>query len=102
AHPRADVDGDPAHLPVDRLDLSCMNAGSGLETDCGHPLGDRLGDAHGASRPVERREEPVACGVDLVAPEPPEERTHYAVMALHERAPARIAHLGCLRSEEHT
>ena len=101
AHPRADVDGDPPHLPVDRLDLSCVNAGSDLQTDIGHRLGDRLGAAHGASRPVERREELVACGVDLVAPEPPEERTHHAVMALHERAPARIAHLGCLRRRAH-
>jgi hypothetical protein len=57
-------------------------------------VGDRLCAAHGTCGPVERGEEAVAGGVDLLAAEPFELRAYHRVVAVEVCAPLLIAEFG--------
>src|SRR5262245_51174005 len=77
--PGPDVDRDAARLAGDQLDLAGVDPRAHLDPQVGHRIADPNGATDPASRPVERREEPVTRGVDLGAPEAPEHGPHDAV-----------------------
>src|SRR5918911_699338 len=64
-HPRAGVDGDPAHLPVRELALAGVEPRPELEPESPDRLLDRVSRPDRACRPVKGGEEAVAGGVDL-------------------------------------
>jgi len=55
-----------------------------------------LSTPHGSGRPIERREEPVACRVDLPTAVPSEQSAKGVVMLLHEVSPSSVTELGNL------
>lgn len=59
ANARPDIDGNPAHLVVDRLDLASVYAGSNIEPERADSPEDRPCATYRTSRPVEGGEEPV-------------------------------------------
>jgi hypothetical protein len=95
-NPRANVHGDASDLPGDRLDLAGVHAGTNLDPQFLHGLGDRSRTAHASRRPVECGEEAVARGVDLPATEATEHGSHHPVVTLHQVPPPLVPELGCL------
>jgi hypothetical protein len=68
-NPSADVDGNPRDLVSDDLALSRVQSGAHLDPELAHRFDDRVRAANGADRAVERGEEAVPRGVDLVTVE---------------------------------
>jgi hypothetical protein len=90
---RADVDGDSAHLAFDHLALTGVQAGTDLQTQLFHRLGDRAGAADRSSRPVEAGEEPVTGRIELPSVIADELSTDDRVVPLEELAPCPVAEL---------
>ena len=65
-----DVDGDPARLSGDHLDLASVDTGADREVEAGHRVADRHRAPDGPRGPVEHGEEPVPRCVDLMTAEP--------------------------------
>ena len=90
---RADVDGDSAHLAFDHLALTGVQAGTDLQTQLLHRLGDRAGAADRSSRPVEAGEETVTGRIELRSVIADELSTDDRVVPLEELAPCPVAEL---------
>src|SRR5829696_2365996 len=65
-----DVDAEAGDVVAEPLDLGGVDPDPDRKLEAGDGPPQRVRAAHGAGRPVERREQPVAGGDDLVAPEP--------------------------------
>src|SRR3954447_19592301 len=89
-----DVDCDPRELVADHLAFARVHARPDLEPQPADRLDGCLRAANSAGRPVERREEPVAGGVQLAAPESLELAANGGVMCFEELAPAPVAEFG--------
>ncbi len=76
------------------FELTRMASDTHLDTELAHAVDDLRGAFHGARRSVERREEPVAGGVDLGSAEAHERRPHLPVMGCEQLPPSRVADLG--------
>src|SRR4029453_8282529 len=94
---RADVDGDPANLAFDLLALPCVEPGPNLEAEVLHRVDDRAGTADRARRSVERGEEAVTGGVELLPAEPHELSPHQRVVLGEQVAPTAVAELDQFR-----
>ena len=88
---RSDVDRDAADLLTDDLALAGMQAAADLQVQRAHLVANPACTAYGASRAVERGEEPVAGGVDLPPAEPRELAPCRAVVLPEQLAPTAIA-----------
>ena len=91
---RAEMDGQPGDVVRQDLDLADVDAGPDLEPELPDAVADRDRAADRAGRAVERREEPVADDLDLVAAEPLELATDDAVVVGEQGLPADVAELG--------
>src|SRR3954468_18433591 len=87
------MDGDPAELSINDLALTGVQARSDLDPQLGDLPADRRSAAYATRRPIERREEPVAGGVQLTAAMASQLSSHNRVVALHDLPPSRIPHL---------
>jgi hypothetical protein len=72
---------DSAQLAVDALAFPSVQSGADLEAELPQRLADRTCALDGPSRAVEGGEEPVADGVELLAPEAHELTAHDRVVA---------------------
>jgi hypothetical protein len=88
---RARVHGDPADGIACELDLAGVEPGTHAEPGGGDVLRDGARAADRPRRPVERREEAVAGGVDLAAAKACEVAAHDLVVPLEQIAPAPVA-----------
>ena len=88
--PGADVDGDPPGLAADLLDLAHVDPGPELDAERLGPLLDVKREGDGLERRLERRVQPVAGGVDLVAAEQAEGGASLAQVALEQALPAFV------------
>ena len=79
---RPDVNGDTVHLAVDELALTGVQAGPNVDAEFPNGFGDCRGAADRACRAVERGEEAVSGGVELLAPEGNELVTDQRMVAL--------------------
>src|SRR5262249_27959405 len=89
--PGGDVHRDAGELAVDELGLACVEASSDAEAESADRLGDRRGAADPARGAVERGDEAVAGGADLLTAEALELAPHQRVVALEEIAPLAVA-----------
>src|SRR5262245_41880721 len=92
----ADVHGDTTELGSHHLTLAGVEPRSDVETEPADALDDRAGGAHGPGGAVERRQESIACGVDLPTPEARELLADERMVGLQHVPPAPIAELAGL------
>src|SRR5437764_9771908 len=88
--PRTDVHRDPADLPVDRLDLTCVQPCADLDPEWANGLDDRLRAFDPTSRPIEGREEAVARRVDLCTTESAELLPDESVVSFQQVLPRPV------------
>jgi predicted small metal-binding protein len=88
------MDGDPAKLLADPLALACVNACPNRQADLVHTLDDRRSRANGLSGRVERRQEPIARGIELDPGETLQLSTYGGVVAREQLAPAPVTEHG--------
>jgi hypothetical protein len=81
------VHGDPAEVPVDDLALAGVHPGPQRQPPTFSSIGDAEGAADGASGAIERRQEPVAEVLHLLAGEPRQVAADVVVMGGKELAP---------------
>ncbi len=91
---RGDVDRDARELPVDQLALARVQPGPDFESERRDRLRNCASTANAHRRSVERREEPIAGGVDLAAAEAFELTPDDGVCAARRgRANVRLRHV---------
>ena len=93
-HARTDVHRDAHDRLATRLDLAGVQPGPDLQPERAQRIPNRRRAADRPGRTVERRQEPVARGVDLVSAEPRELLTHDPVVVSQQRSPTLVAELG--------
>lgn len=92
-HPRADVDGDAADLPVHLLALPCVEPGADLDPQLGNCAHDLMRAADRPRRPVEGREEAVPGSFDLDSPTLSQQPPNQRVVLLEEIVPTSVSEL---------
>jgi hypothetical protein len=88
------VDGDPAQIARDSLDLAGVDAGPDHQADALGRVADGSCAAHGKLRPVESREHAVAGRLHEPCAMPVDRRCGLAVVLSDEVAPARRTEFG--------
>jgi hypothetical protein len=91
---RSNVHRQATELATRSLDLPHVEPAADLEPELTNPFSDRARAADRPHRLREGRQEAVARGVDLVAPEPLQLPPHARMMFLSKRAPALVPELG--------
>src|ERR671919_2025024 len=71
-----------------------MNARTDVKAELAHRVDDGRRTSHRSGRPVERREEPVARGLDLTSAPPVELASDGLVVAVDELLPRAVTDLG--------
>jgi hypothetical protein len=89
----ADVHRNAPRPVICQLHLARVQPGANLDTEVVYGFGNCAGAVDRPSRPVERCEEAVTCGVDLPAAKTYELRPDDTVMALDEVVPLAVAEL---------
>lgn len=103
----ADDDGDPCHLSRGDVAFARVDAGSHVEPERADTIDNRLRAPDGAPGAIERREEAVARGIDLLATVAGKLASHKRVVPLQEVGPRTVTERGCTRrrvgdvSEQH-
>jgi hypothetical protein len=94
------VDGDPAHVAVTDFHLAGVNARTDVEAEPAYRVDDGRRTSHRSGRPIERREEPVARGLDLTSAPAVELASDGLVVAIDEPLPCTVTDLdgACGRS----
>ena len=88
---RADVDGKAGDVVRLDLDLAAMYPSSYLEAEFPDFVADGRSAMNRSSGPIERRQDPVADGLDFVAAEPLYLASCDPVMLIEEVVPTRVA-----------
>src|SRR5262249_49318454 len=89
------VHGDPTYGAARDLALAGVNACANVEPERLQRVADRARRADRPARTVKRREEPVACRVDLVAAKPHEHAPDRGMVLVEQLSPAPVAELRC-------
>src|SRR5580765_3903970 len=92
--PCADVDSEAGDLLADELALARVHSGADFEPDAAERACDCLRAADCSNRPVEAREESVACGIDLPSAETDQLAADECVVPFDKLAPAGISEFG--------
>ena len=87
---RGYVHRESAHFLAAHLALSDMETGSSLKSKPLDSVVDRPGTQQAGSRTLERGEESVPCGVDLMTTEPGQLAPHVGSILSQESAPALV------------
>src|SRR5262249_9683115 len=90
----ADVDGDAGDVVAGKFDLSCVHAGSDLETERVQSVDYGQRAAHGAGGTIEGGQETVACGVHFAAAVAFQLSAHDRLVRVEEHVPAWCACFG--------
>ena len=88
------MDGDPAHVAVSDLHLAGMNARTDVEAELAYRVDDGRRTSHRSGRAVERRQEPVARGLDLTSAPAVELASDGLVVAIDELFSRAVTDLG--------
>jgi len=86
----------PRRAAARTLDFSRVHACTNVQSECRNRVTDRERAANRARRPLAEREEPVACGVDLLASEARQLAPNRVVMAPEQLGPRAVAELARL------